>query len=189
MRWNLRSPMREKSNRIYLWFTLYHQIQSHHANKCEFRCCVLSINGVASKNNIVSCNYRLRVTCNSTQCECGLDKRGKAETKSNKNNNIKIMKPNSFSRTRTSAVSLVLFGWHIWIRISASHSADAWASYACLLSLSRPQFMHTFNATKITWNFNLILKSKSNHFYSNMFWCLPLNVVHYTSFAFSQPFK
>lgn len=138
MRWNLRSPMREKSNRIYLWFTLYHQIQSHHANKCEFRCCVLSINGVASKNNIVSCNYRLRVTCNSTQCECGLDKRGKAETKSNKNNNIKIMKPNSFSRTRTSAVSLVLFGWHIWIRISASHSADAWASYACLLSLSPP---------------------------------------------------
>lgn len=186
MRWNLRSPMREKSNRIYLWFTLYHQIQSHHANKCEFRCCVLSINGVASKNNIVSCNYRLRVTCNSTQCECGLDKRGKAETKSNKNNNIKIMKPNSFSRTRTSAwcysVGIYEFG-------SRPHILPMLELHTHVCSLSRPQFMHTFNATKITWNFNLILKSKSNHFYSNMFWCLPLNVVHYTSFAFSQPFK
>lgn len=143
MRWNLRSPMREKSNRIYLWFTLYHQIQSHHANKCEFRCCVLSINGVASKNNIVSCNYRLRVTCNSTQCECGLDKRGKAETKSNKNNNIKIMKPNSFSRTRTSAVSLVLFGWHIWIRISASQFCRC-LSFIRMFALSLSPPIHAY---------------------------------------------
>lgn len=53
------------------------------------------------KTSNISCNYRLRVTCNSMLCECGLDENGKKRTDKTKQEERKKKK----TSTRTHKIT------------------------------------------------------------------------------------